>query len=75
MAHYQHRFFDQNTGEEVFASDDFSFASMPEINHILRDPELVERFGGPAIIHRIEEEPILDSTSDALRLKIYIDAA
>lgn len=49
-----YRFFDNNTCEEIFASDDFAFAATPTVDHAIHDPDLVARFGGPAIINRIE---------------------
>jgi hypothetical protein len=73
MSTIKHRFFDINTGDELYASDDFAFASMPEINHRLHDPDLVDRFGGPAIIHRIEELPIKDINADEIELLVYLD--
>lgn len=73
MTNYKHRFFDINTGDELYASNDFKFTSVPEINHRLRDPDLVERFGGPAIVHCIEELPIKDLNSDVIELLIYVD--
>ncbi|MFT3997899.1 MAG: hypothetical protein QM667_10880 [Asticcacaulis sp.] len=54
MAHPNYRFFDSNTGEEIYASDDFAFAGAPRVDHAIRDPELVARFGGPAVINRID---------------------
>jgi len=62
-----YRFFDNNTGEEIYASDGFTFAATPSVDHAIRDPELVSRFGGPAIINRIETKG-----ADVL---IYVDGS
>ncbi|BBF82074.1 hypothetical protein [Asticcacaulis excentricus] len=68
-----YRFFDNNTGEEVFASDDFDFAAMPTVNHLIRDPELVARYGGPAVINRIEQGEV--NTAGAVEYHIFIDGS
>lgn len=49
------RLFDNNTGEEVFASDDFAFTATPTPEHRIHDPELMARYGGPAVVDRIEQ--------------------
>ncbi|MGN6423979.1 MAG: hypothetical protein ACTHLA_11770 [Asticcacaulis sp.] len=48
---------DNNTGEEVFASEDFAFVDPPVPNHIIRDEVLHERYGSPAIVDRVENLP------------------
>lgn len=55
MAKIAFRLIDNNTGEEVSASDDFGFAAVPNIDHRLNDPELIERYGGPAVVQRVVE--------------------
>jgi hypothetical protein len=48
---------DNNTGEEVFASDSFAFVVAPVPNHIIRDEVLHERYGSPAIVDRVQPQP------------------
>ncbi|UDF02280.1 hypothetical protein [Asticcacaulis sp. AND118] len=68
-----YRFFDNNTGEEVFASDDFDFADMPTVNHRIKDPDLMSRYGGPAIINRIEQSEV--NKAGAVEYRIFIDGS
>ncbi|MDC7674906.1 hypothetical protein [Asticcacaulis machinosus] len=72
MTTYSHRFFDKNTGEEIYASDDFRFTAIPAINHRISDPEFRDRYGGPAVVNRIE---IGDSNADDVELFVYVDGA
>jgi hypothetical protein len=57
---------DQNTGEEVYASETFRFLDRPLPNHRINDEVLRERYGGPAIVNRIEDQA--DGS-----VKVYID--
>ncbi|MDC7681984.1 hypothetical protein PQU92_01780 [Asticcacaulis sp. BYS171W] len=68
-----YRFFDNNTGEEVFASDDFDFADAPTVNHRIKDPDLMTRYGGPAIINRIEQGEV--NKAGSIEYRIYIDGS
>ncbi|ESQ80311.1 hypothetical protein [Asticcacaulis sp. YBE204] len=68
-----YRFFDNNTGEEVFASDDFDFVATPTVNHQIKDPDLMTRYGGPAIINRIEQGEV--NKVGAVEYRIYIDGS
>lgn len=55
MANIRFRLIDNNTGEEVSASDDFAFATVPAVQHHINDPELIERYGGPAVVQKVVE--------------------
>jgi hypothetical protein len=72
MTTYSHRFFDKNTGEEIYASDDFRFTAVPAISHRISDPEFRERYGGPAVINRVETG---DEQGDEVELLVYVDGA
>ena len=65
MADTVYHFIDNNTGEEVYPSNDFAFLSVPTPGHVIHDPDLRERYGAAAIIDRVEE------TSDGFN--VYID--
>jgi hypothetical protein len=73
MPRYQFRLFDKNTREEVYASSDFQFGGIPEINHRLHDPDLVERYGGPAVVNAISQSPDTDPASDVIVFDVIID--
>ena len=73
MPTYRFRLYDKNTSEEVFASNEFSLGGIPEINHRLHDPDLVERYGGPAVVNAVRESPDYDPKSDIIRLDVIID--
>jgi hypothetical protein len=73
MPKYTFRLFDKNTGEEVFASSDFQFGGIPEINHRIHDGDLVERYGGPAVVNGVSESPDNDPNSDVIRMDVVID--
>lgn len=49
------RLYDNNTGEEVFASEGFAFSATPTPEHQIHDPELMTRYGGPAVVNRVEQ--------------------
>ena len=70
MANYIYRLIDNNTGEEVYASDGFTFAAPPVPEHRIHDAELRERFGGPAVVDKVEEAELGDGT---IEVKVYID--
>jgi hypothetical protein len=57
---------DQNTGEEVYPSDQFRFLDKPVPNHRIQDEVLRDRYGGPAIVNRVED------AGDG-SVKVYID--
>jgi len=57
MAGVIYHLIDNNTGEEVFASDTFAFVDPPVPNHIIHDEVLHERYGSPAIVDRVENTP------------------
>ncbi len=59
------RLYDTNTGEEVFASDAFAFTGTPTPEHRIHDPELMARYGGPAVVNRVEQ-------GDG-EIRVYID--
>jgi hypothetical protein len=73
MPKYVFRLFDKNTREEVYASSDFQFGGIPEINHRIHDTDLVERYGGPAIVSAVSEAPENDPASDVIRIDVIID--
>ncbi len=54
MAQPTYHLIDNNTGEEVFASDGFTFAAPPVPDHQIHDAELMARYGGPAVVNRVE---------------------
>lgn len=57
---------DQNTGEEIYPSDQFRFLDRPAPNHRIFDEVLRDRYGGPAIVNHVEDD------SDG-SVKVYID--
>jgi hypothetical protein len=67
-----YRLFDNNTGEEVFASANFKFADPPLPNHRIHDEDLVERYGAPALVDRVEAGSVSDD--NRLEIKVFIDA-
>ncbi len=72
MTEYVYHLIDCNTGEEVFASDDFRFLNPPAPNHRINDPVLKERYGSSVFVDRIEEEPAgVGITS----VNVYIDSS
>jgi hypothetical protein len=46
--------FDNNTGEEIYLSTDFKFLDVPQPEHRINDENMRDRFGGPAIVNRVE---------------------
>lgn len=73
MPAYEYRLIDKNTREEVFASPDFRFASLPTIGHRIHDADLVERYGAPAVVNAVIETTERVPGSDALVVEIIID--
>ena len=57
---------DQNTGEEVYPSSQFKFLDRPAPNHRIFDEVLRDRYGGLAIVNRVEH------AADG-SVKVYID--
>lgn len=72
MTTYSHRFFDKNTGEEIYASDDFRFTAVPAINHRISDSEFRDRYGGPAVVNRVETG---QTDENEVELLVYVDGA
>ena len=66
MAQPTYHLIDNNTGEEVFASDGFTFAAPPVPEHQLHDAELMARYGGPAVVNRVE-------AAGAMAFNVFID--
>jgi hypothetical protein len=62
-----YRLIDTNTGEEVYASEGFRFLDAPLPNHRILDADLLEHYGAPAVVDRVET----DSEGTVL---VYIDA-
>ncbi len=56
MADTVYHLIDNNTGEEVFASNDFKFLAEPTPEHRIHDEALRERYGAPAIVDRVEQQ-------------------
>lgn len=67
------KLFDNNTGEEVFASDDFAFTAIPAIHHTINDPDLVERYGAPAVVQKVEQGAV--NNGGAVVYNVYIDGS
>ncbi len=57
MAETIYHIFDNNTGEEIYLSNDFRFQSTPQPEHRINDENMRDRFGGPAIVNRVETAP------------------
>jgi len=71
MLRYTYRLIDNNTGEEISPSDGFSFIAPPTPEHRIHDPDVMARFGGPAIVDRVDESEAADGT---VTVSVYIDA-
>ncbi|ESQ83718.1 hypothetical protein AEAC466_11975 [Asticcacaulis sp. AC466] len=54
MADITYHIFDNNTGEEIYLSNDFRFLDTPQPEHHINDENMRDRFGGPAIVNRVE---------------------
>lgn len=67
MTKTTYRLIDSNTGEDVYASDGFSFLEAPLPNHRILDADLLEHYGAPAVVDRVETQA--DGT-----VLVYIDA-
>ena len=70
MTNPKYRLIDNNTGEEVYPSDDFRFAAAPTPEHRIHDPEIMARYGGPAIVDRVDEVKDADGQP---QFDVYID--
>ena len=70
MTDARYRLFDNNTGEEVFASEAFAFTAVPTPEHRIHDAELMARYGGPAVVDRVEGGKADDGTPE---FRVYID--
>ena len=66
MADTVYHLIDNNTGEEVYASNDFKFLAEPTPEHRINDEALRERYGAPAVVDRVEQLP--DGS-----INVYID--
>jgi hypothetical protein len=71
MSRFTYRLIDNNTGEDVYPSDGFTFAAPPTPEHRIHDPEIIARYGGPAVVDRVEENEAADGT---VEVTVYIDA-
>ena len=69
MADFAFHLIDHNTGEEVYPSDAFDFTAIPVPEHRIHDPELMERYGGPAVVNRVEQS----EGANGVEVNIYID--
>ncbi|ESQ89269.1 hypothetical protein ABAC460_13325 [Asticcacaulis sp. AC460] len=70
MPQYVYRLIDQNTGEEVYASDGFTFAAPPLPEHRINDPELRAHYGAPAVVNKVETSELADGQ---IEVRVYID--
>jgi hypothetical protein len=70
MTRYTYRLVDNNTGEKIYPSDGFTFAAPPVPEHRIHDPEVMARFGGPAVVDRVEESEAADGV---IEVTVYID--
>ena len=70
MSDIKFRLIDNNTGEDVEASDGFRLYAIPAPEHRIHDPELRARYGGPAVVDRVEE--VKDANGEP-RFDVYID--
>jgi hypothetical protein len=70
MSNLNYRLIDTNTGEEVFASNDFRFDTVPPPEHRIHDADILARYGGPAVVDRVEEIKAADGQP---QYDIYID--
>lgn len=66
-----YRLIDNNTGEEVTPSEGFSFYAIPTPEHRIHDAALMARYGGPAVVDRVEEVKAPDGSP---QFDVYIDA-
>ena len=79
MTDIHYRLIDNNTGEEVATSDGFRFYALPTPEHRIHDPEVRARYGGPAVVDRIEEvkgaggEPQYDIYIDGVEEQVNAD--
>ncbi len=70
MSDIQYRLIDNNTGEEVEVSDGFRFDAVPVPEHRIHDAEVRARYGGPAVVDRVEE---VKGPDGAALFDVYID--
>ncbi|CAM3173014.1 hypothetical protein [Asticcacaulis taihuensis] len=68
MAETTYHIFDNNTGEEIYLSNDFRFQSTPQPEHRINDENMRDRFGGPAIVNRVE-------TAADGSINLYVDGS
>ena len=71
MTRYTYRLIDNNTGDEIYPSDGFTFVAPPVPEHQIHDPEVIARFGAPAVVDRVDEREAADGT---VAVSVYIDA-
>jgi|EndMetStandDraft_4_1072995.scaffolds.fasta_scaffold1941941_1 hypothetical protein len=68
MADTVYHIFDNNTGEEIYLSNDFRFQATPQPEHRINDENMRDRFGGPAVVNRVE------TASDG-SINLYVDGS
>ncbi len=66
MAQTIYHLIDSNTGDEVYPSEGFGFTAMPTPEHRIHDADVMARYGGPAVVNRVE--PL-----SASEFNVYID--
>ena len=69
MTDYTYHLIDNNTGEEVYASNDFRFQDVPQPGHVLHDPDLQDRYGTQAIVDHVEES---GAKGGAVEVRVFI---
>jgi len=70
MTELNYRLIDLNTGEEISPSDAFRLYALPTPEHRIHDAEILARYGGPAVVDRIDE---VKDAAGTPRFDIYID--
>ena len=68
MTAITYHIFDNNTGEEIYVSNDFRFQATPQPEHRINDENMRDRFGGPAVVNRVE-------TAADGSINLYVDGS
>ena len=68
MSDTVYHIFDNNTGEEIYLSNDFRFQDTPQPEHRIHDENMRDRFGGPAVVNRVE-------TAADGAINLYVDGS
>lgn len=68
MSDIVYHIFDSNTGEEIYLSNAFKFLDTPQPEHRINDENMRDRFGGPAVVNRVE-------TAADSSIHLYVDGS